>query len=109
MKTEPTFRAEICMAGDLATAEQVCREFCWQTGFCVTVMPTTFIYTAGEERGFIVRAVNYPRFPAEPVEIRQKVERLAAFLAERCCQRSYLVVGDDQTTWYTLDPPGARS
>lgn len=106
MTAVKTYRAEICMAGDLDAAKQVCREFCWDNGFCITATPTTFIYTGGEESGFIVRAINYPKFPAERTQILATMERLAAFLAERCCQRSYSIVADDITYWYTLDSPG---
>ena len=50
-----TIRFDIYMAGDLAQAKQVCREYCFEVGMCVHVEPVDFIYTGGEETGFCFR------------------------------------------------------
>jgi hypothetical protein len=95
------------MAGDITQAKQVCREYCWEVGLCVTIEPTTYIYTAGEEEGFRVRLINYPRFPNNYDGLRARAVALAARLAIKCCQRSYTIAGPDTTEWFTLDAPGA--
>jgi ferredoxin len=41
------------MAGDVATAHRVARDFCYQTGACLTVTPSKFIYT-GETKWLVV-------------------------------------------------------
>lgn len=97
--TVQTYRAEIFIAGDYAAAKQACREFCRSEGFCVTVTPTTFIYTGGEETGVIVGCINYPRFPIQPGDLREKATRLAELLRERLCQDSYSIVCSDLTIW----------
>jgi hypothetical protein len=97
--TEKTFEARIYMAGNIEVAKQVCREECFRRGLCVTVTPTDYIYTGGEESGFVVGLANYPRFPSRPDEIRDTAEELAAVLAERCCQHSFMIVKPDCTTW----------
>lgn len=37
MQSATTVRIDIFMAGDLAQAKQVCREFCYEVGLCVHV------------------------------------------------------------------------
>lgn len=104
----PTFTARIYVAGDRAIAEQACRDFCFEVGLCVTVEPTRYIYTGGDEAGVVVGLVNYPRFPSDPESIRAKAKQLATLLMERCCQWSALVVCPDQTEWITRRPAEGR-
>jgi len=95
---------EIFMAGDLAQAKQACREFCFDNGFCVTITPTDFIYTGGEESGFKVGIINYPRFPCSERELREKAFALGDLLMRRLCQHSYTVVGPNDTDWFSRRP-----
>ena len=94
------------MAGDLATAHRVCREFCYQEGSCFTVTPSKFIYTGGEEDGFVIGLVNYPRFPSEPGVLQTRAEALAEKLLPACNQRTCLLVGTLETKWIVVEPPG---
>lgn len=93
-----TYTAQIYMAGDIQQAKHVCREFC-QTGLCVTIEPLDYIYTGGEESGFRVGLINYPRFPVSNGEIRNIAERLALTLRSRLFQHSYTIVFSDTTIW----------
>jgi hypothetical protein len=93
-----TFAATIYIAGDLAQAKQVCREFC-MTGLCVTVEPVAYVYTGGEEGGVRVGLLNYPRFPADPAEITTKARALADLLRERLCQHSWLITTTAESIW----------
>lgn len=101
LKHEPTIRFDIYMAGDIGQAKQVCREYCIADGFCVHIEPTDFIYTGGEESGFKIGIVNYPRFPSNHDTLRTKALELALMLQTRLCQLSYLVVGPDLTEWFS--------
>lgn len=94
-----TIRYDIFMAGDIAAAKQVCRRYCWDRGFCVTVEPVDFIYTGGEEAGFRVGLINYPRFPSDAVSLETHADRLGAELAAQPCQHSYSIIGPEQTRW----------
>ena len=106
----PTYAVSIFMAGDIETAKRHIRRCCYEDALCVTVTPTTFIYTAGEEAGFTVGFVNYPRFPRVPSRLRARAMKLARELMRECCQRSALVMDASRTDWLTLDPPAlARS
>lgn len=107
-RTEPTYTATICMAGDLATATEVCRRFCME-GLCVTIEPTMFIYTGGAESGFRIGLLNYPRFPAEPAKILQTAYRLADKLRRACCQHSWLIVTPTETIWNSTRDQSAGS
>jgi len=104
MKTlpAPSHTLTIWIAGDLAMARQVCREFCMDVGLCVTVTPTIFIYTGGEESGAAVRLINYPRFPSSPAVLWNTAETLAALLRERLCQHSYSIEGPELTKWFSV-------
>jgi hypothetical protein len=106
VKTVDTFTASIYLAGDIGTARSWLRQFCYARGFCVTVTPSTFIYTGGEEDGLCVGL--YPRFPSTPDEVESRALEIAAGLVEACCQKTALVVTPARTTWIAIDPPGMR-
>lgn len=100
-----TFTASILMAGDIATAKQVCREFCFEHGLCVTVEPVAYIYTGGEEAGFRVGLINYPRFPSMPSVLRATADSLALALMTRLCQHSYTILTPQETRWVSRRAP----
>ncbi|QNH71483.1 hypothetical protein PP938_gp219 [Rhizobium phage AF3] len=109
IKHEPTMWYEICMAGDISHAKQLVRRYCFEVGLCVTIDPTTYIYTGGEEEGFKIRLIHYPRFPTGRMEIRMKATELGIRLARELAQTSFSVVGDDNTYWYTRRPSDVKS
>lgn len=98
-----TYTAAIYIAGDLADAKRICREFCMR-GACVTVEPIDYIYTGGQESGVRVGFINYPRFPAEPDAIFAQAVELAHVLIEGLCQHSASVVGSFRTVWLSRRP-----
>lgn len=104
MSTLETYTVRIYMAGDIETAKRWLRHEVWREGLCVTVEPTTFIYTGGEEEGFVVGLINYPRFPSDPASILIRARIIAAGLVSECAQRSALVLAPDVTEWTTRDP-----
>lgn len=91
----------IYIAGDIDQAKQVCREYCFSVGMCVTIDPTTYVYTGGEEEGVKVSFINYPRFPSTPQEIRDVAQELATLLMHRLCQQSFSIVGPEETYWFS--------
>lgn len=105
MKIEiaPTYWARIYIAGDLAMIKQACREYC-MAGLCVTVDPTTYIYTGGEESGAVIGLINYPRFPATPEAVYNKARELGEKLMERCCQHSFSIMTPTETVWFSRRP-----
>lgn len=103
MTALPTYAVTIYLAGDLDTAKRWLRRECYERGLCVTVRRETFIYTAGEEDGFAVGLVNYPRFPSTPDDIWTRARSIAESLIRECCQRTALVVGPEQTEWLNVE------
>lgn len=101
--SSPTFNYAIYMAGDYAKAKQVCRVYCWNVGMCINIMPADYIYTGGEEAGFKIEFINYPRFPITEVALLMHAQTLAALLAEQLCQKSWSIVGPNETHWYSRD------
>lgn len=99
-----TWYANIWMAGDYAHAVQSCRAFCIDVGLCVTVTPTTYVYTGGSETGVCVRLINYPRFPKVPDELEATAKQLAAHLCCALCQQSYSIEFPEITLWVSLRP-----
>ena len=61
-------------------AIRVCREYTDKVGLCVTVTPTYYVYTDGDEPGIIVGLINYPRFPKTENEINHHGVVLAEIL-----------------------------
>lgn len=97
--TEPTFTARIYLSGPIEVAKQLIRAHVMAEPLCVTVEPTTFIYTGGEEAGYVVGLLNYPRFPKSPDYVRQRAMLLAELLMTGTYQRSALVVTPTETHW----------
>ncbi len=89
----------IYMAGDIVQAKHIVRAFCWDRGWCVTVTPTDFIYSGGEESGFIVGIENYPRFPSTLDELTEKAKELAERLALSLFQKSYMICTPKKSMW----------
>jgi hypothetical protein len=99
IKTAPTMVYTIHMAGDIGVAKQVCRQYCYDKGFCVTVTPTSYVYTGGQEEGFMVGIINYPRFPNGEPMLYAAARELFERLLVACCQHSGTIVGPTETTW----------
>jgi len=98
-----TWYASIHIAGDHQTALEVCREFCMD-GLCVSVTPTTFIYTGGAEEGVCVRIIQYPRFPRPERELMGVAIRLADLLRIRLFQHSFTIETPEETHFFSSRP-----
>jgi hypothetical protein len=96
-----SYPVSIFIAGRASDIEEQCRTYCDEVGLCVTCTPTTFIYTGGEEDGYIVGLINYPRFPSAPKAIWEHAETLAARLRIEADQQSYTIQAPDKTVWFS--------
>ena len=106
MKTAHTtsFPVSIFIAGDHNEALTACRAYCDHIGLCVTVTPTTYAYTDGQEAGVIVGLINYPRFPKLLDEIEAQAIDLGHHLREALGQESFSVQTPARTTWISFRP-----
>src|SRR5262245_57892473 len=83
--TVETYTVKIYMAGNVEVAKAYLQQACYQRdcpigGLCTTVEPITFVHAGGEESGFVVGLVNYPKFPAKPDELFAAARELAVGL-----------------------------
>lgn len=98
-KKENTYWVRIYASGPIEEAKQIIRRDCLREGLCVTIEPTTYIYTGGEETGYVVGLINYPRFPASSGEIWARAIHLAELLREGTYQLSVLIMSPNATLW----------
>jgi hypothetical protein len=105
-----TYTVRLYIAGDIEEAKWFLRRECYppNDGLCVTVEPTTFIYTGGEESGCVVGFVNYPRFPTTADVLFTRARDIAERLIPALCQWSALLVAPDRTEWLNRRPEGQR-
>lgn len=97
-----TYWVKIYISGPTDVIEQTCRAYCKKVGLCVTVAPTKFIYTGGEETGVEVGLANYPRFPVEDFGILDEhAVGLGMELLEATHQNSFMVMTPVTTCWYS--------
>lgn len=101
---ESTHVIRLYLSGPIEAAKQAIRASCLRAGLCVTVEPTLFIYTGGEEAGFVVGLLNYPRFPTTPEALEGRARELMHELLDATHQHSALMVGPTQSEWITKRP-----
>lgn len=105
-----TFTVRIYLSGPIETAKQIIRADCFDAGLCVTIQPTLFIYTGGEELGYVVGLLNYPRFPTTQEALLHRARVLANKLLDATFQHSALIVSPFATEWHTKRPlPGCAA
>lgn len=104
MKTETatTHIVRLYLSGPIEVAKQAIRAEALRAGLCVTIEPTTYIYTGGEEAGFVVGLLNYPRFPCEPQKLEERARDLMEKLLVATHQHSALMVTPTRSVWITL-------
>jgi len=93
----PSYPVSIFIAGKASDIEDMCRTYCDEVGFCVTCTPTSYVYTGGEETGYIIGLINYPRFPMTPEQIWDHAAALAERLRNEASQDSYTIQAPDKT------------
>ena len=102
-----SYPVTIFMAGSYARAEAECRAYCDKAGLCVTVTPTMYVYTGGQEPGVAIGLINYGRFPSEPRAIWHQADELAKRLRVALGQQSYTIQAPDKTVWFSHRPEAA--
>lgn len=98
-----TYWVKLYLSGPIEIAKQIIRKDCSEEGLCVTIEPTTFIYTGGEESGYVVGLINYPRFPWTQDRVTLRAESLLAKLLSGTFQKSGLLQTPSYTKWYSIE------
>jgi hypothetical protein len=106
MKIENSFTATIYVGakehydGIIHTydeAKEILQEYCNEISYCVTLKQTEFIYKNGNEIGFEIGLINYPRFPATSEEITKKALDIANIFKNEFNQLKVSMVCSDKT------------
>lgn len=100
----PAHWVKLYLSGPIEVAKQIIREECIRAGLCVTIEPTTYIYTGGEEQGYVVGLINYPRFPSTPEEIDARGRDLMQKLMLGTFQGSALMMNPHTSEWISTRP-----
>lgn len=94
------YQCSIYIAGNMNTIEETCPEFC-ERGACVSIQPTTFVYTTGREFGAEIKFISYARFPKGRDKWNEDAIELAKLLIEKCHQHSCTVIDDQKSIMLT--------
>lgn len=62
---------------NISLVKSICQRHVDKIGDCVTIIPTDFIYTNGNEKGVVIGFIQYPRFPREEETIKNNAIKLA--------------------------------
>lgn len=101
IETCAAYPVSIFIAGDHAKALELCRAYCDEVSYCVTVTPTSYVYRDGQESGLMIGLINYARFPAEPEAIEVRALELANRLRIGLKQESFTIQTPTQSTWHS--------
>lgn len=96
-----THEVKIFVSGPIQLIKQACTEYCSDVGLCVTVTPTDYVYSHGEESGAIIGLINYPKFPSTPDEINKKAHELAITILNKTHHGSYTIQAPYKTIWFS--------
>lgn len=104
--TVKTFTATLYVGRKNRATGQICplnnikkavRCYVDSVGLCVTVTPTEFFYTNGNEAGVAIGFINYPRFPNTRTNIRKQALELGKILKKICKQLRVSIVFPNET------------
>ena len=88
----------------LEELEDVLQKICDQ-GFCVSVIPCSYIYKGGREKGAIVRLINYPRFQSDLKILKRRAIEIAKELGRYFSQYRISVQAPDMTYMISITEP----
>lgn len=74
-------------------------------GICVTFQSITFIHRDGEEYGYKIGLVNYPRFPKTEDQLMSHARELAHLLIDKLGQKTALIDSPIGTFWVCKNEP----
>ena len=86
---------------DIEDAKNLLRNKMMKEPNCVTITPTDFIYHQGEEPGYVIGLINYPRFPRTREEMMNIAIRIAEEHMLYFNQHRVSIVASDKTIMLT--------
>jgi hypothetical protein len=100
-----SFPIQLFVTGDPIEIEQACQDYCDSIGLCVTVTKTNYIFKGGNEEGFIIGLINYPRFPKTMLDLFLIAEDLGKHLIETCNPEGSFTLQDNEKTFFYSNRP----
>jgi hypothetical protein len=83
--------------------EAQCQQYCDEVGLCVWVTEGEYIYTDGNEHGYAVHLINYPRFPSTAEEVRGHARDLGKRLLFAMDQERLSIKTEEKTIMLSND------
>lgn len=99
MRVGTSYSVRIYLSGPIEVAKQILRRECQRNPICVTIEPTVFIYPGGEEAGYVVGLINYPKYPKTEQEILGRARELMERLRSETYHDSGLILTPETTEW----------
>lgn len=96
IETAKTYTATIHIAGEYHRIKDICARYC-QKGLCVSLAKTDYIYTGGQQSGYAITLINYPRFKSTSEKINQEAFELAKMLIIDGYQDSCTIITTDNS------------
>ena len=102
----PTFQATIYVGRkqgysgrtfSTSAVNALVQDYVDKQGLGVTITPTNFYYTGGNEEGVAIGLINYPRFPSSNDDIKKIAMELGSQLMDACDQFRISIVMSDKT------------
>lgn len=91
-----TCSIKIYIAGPIEIAKQFLRKYCLR-GFCCSIQEIDYIYTAGEESGYVIILENYSFYPKSDQQLLQIAEEICKGLILETHQSSAMIVTSNET------------
>jgi hypothetical protein len=78
-------------------AKEILQKYCNINPLCVTLKQIKYIYKDGNEIGFEIGLINYPRFPSTPEKITNKTIEIAMIFREKFNQFKVSIETSEKT------------
>lgn len=82
---------------DLEEVEELMQKFVDENNECVTITPTKFVYTKGNEPGVIVGLIAYPRFAKSDFIIKERAVEIGKILMVAFKQNRLTITTPEQS------------
>lgn len=81
----------------IESVEHICQQFVNKKGLCVTVTPTKFVYTDGNESGVVIGLIQYPRFPKKIDYLIEQSKEFAELLMNELGQNRVTITTPNES------------
>lgn len=104
IQTAKAYSVRIFICGDYQAAKKAMQKYVDEHPLCVTVTPTCYVFTGGQEDGVIVELINYVRFDSPHILIWDRARDVGEYLKIMLNQQSYTVQDHETTYWVSHRP-----